>query len=379
MKLTTFSKSQPRNPKVDGTPAQVYAFSDPDGLVKTVTAGNAASVRSCDVDGNIIAAYFPHIDKDLLGKPVAIVGNASDVKGECSIVVIPLSNATHFVTLGKEDRVPEYGRGPSPIPIKYLVGSPWEGQEDIYSSLMPIYIPFYFEDKDTEEPADTSLFSQEMAEHLAEQGYGYTVWLHLAQNARGNDAAAALAVVDAIKEGGDLELYVKSGLEIAPNGCVANLTQGRSTDYPAISASIKGFFCPPVGVPPAPSGAVGGVGEGSIINVRTATDIQLDTTAQLGLARVKLYFMGGEIDVEAGTITNPTYPIFSDSFIAVLALPRAARQAALASLIEDGFATARAGSHSSLMSRYFDSFEFGSRVCFAICKNWQHSFCFFAL
>ena len=379
MKLTTFSKSQPRNPKVDGTPEQVYAFSEPDGLIKTIEAGNVASVRSYDVDGNSIAAYYPHIDKDLMGKPEAIVGNASDIKGEYSLVVIPLSNATNFVTLGKADQVPEYGRGPSPIPSKYLTGSPWEGQDDIYSSLMPLYIPFYFEGEDMEEPSDNTLFSQEMGEHLAEQGYGFTVWFKTAQNARGNDAAAALEVIDAIKEGGDLGLYVKSGLEIAPNGCVANLTQGKSKDYPSIAASIRGFFCPPAGVPPAPSGAGGGVGEGSIINVRTATDIQLDATAQLGLARVKLYFMGGEIDVEAGTITNPTYPIFSDSFIAVLALPRAARQAALASLIEDGFATARAGSHSSLMSRYFDSFEFRSRVCFAICKNWQHCFCLFAI
>ena len=356
MKLTTFSKSQPRNPKVDGTPEQVYAFSEPDGLIKTIDAGNVASIRSYDVDGNTIAAYCPHIDRDLMGKPEAIVGNASDIKGEYSLVVIPLSNATHFVTLGKEEQVPEYGRGPSPIPVKYLVNSPWEGQNNIYSSLMPLYIPFYFESEDTEEPSDNSLYSQEMGEYLGDQGFGFGVWHKMAQNARGNDAAAALEVIDAIKEGGELELYVKSGLEIAPNGCVANLTQGKSKDYPSIAASIKGFFCPPVGVPPAPSGAVGKVGEGAIINVRTATDIQLDTTAQLGLARVKLYFMGGEIDVEAGTITNPTYPIFSDSFLAILALPRAARQGALASLIEDGFATARAGSHSSLMSRYFDSF-----------------------
>ena len=107
MMLTSFSKSKPRNPKVDGTPEQVYAFSDPEGLIKTVKAGNYASVCTFDVNGSCIAAYYLHIDDDLLGTPVAIVGNASDIKGECSIIVISITNLIYFPTFGKGNQVPE--------------------------------------------------------------------------------------------------------------------------------------------------------------------------------------------------------------------------------------------------------------------------------
>jgi len=182
-------------------------------------------------------------------------------------------------------------------------------------------------------------------------GYGYAVWLKCAQVARGDDSATIMEVIDEIKDEGELDLYFQSGVKILANGSVTNFTLAWSADYPAIAASIKEFFCPPVGVPAAPSGAVGAIGEGAIINVRTATDIQLDSNAQIGLSRLKLYLMGGVVDVEAGTITNLTWPIFSSSFLAVLALPRTARAGALASLLKDGFDTVRRGSHLDVRSR----------------------------
>ena len=140
---------------------------------------------------------------------------------------------------------------------------------------------------------------------------------------------------------------------LSENGNVIDFPFAQSSDYPEIAAAIKGFFSPS-GTPssssnPTTSGtpSLNGV----TIQVRSSEDDEKDLSAKVGQSKSKLYLIGGNWDMAAGTISNVSYPALSNSLKTVHNKPRSARTDLMQSMLQMGCDKAKEGSASSIYSK----------------------------
>ena len=127
--MSKFSTSKPRRGDVDGQPTQVYEF--PNGtknyFLNTIEAGTLAALGGFDSQGEIGYLVNPHVLKDLQGRPVAIVGNMSNDKGDYTLAKVLIENVgEHFTVFAEPDTFPEGQRGAESITgTKYLDDTPF--------------------------------------------------------------------------------------------------------------------------------------------------------------------------------------------------------------------------------------------------------------
>ena len=327
-----------------GGPAQVYAFSDlVQSLVKMANAKNLSALGGPDYNGDMVYIFCPHVVSDLEGTPFAFVGNASNEKGEVSHAMILIENIKYFPVIGSDDEggdLPEHGRASRSLTLEQLEGTPWSGRQNMRFGLLPNVIPFYF----GFEPPQVNVLESDATDALLELGIGYGVMAACFAKARGEDSAAILDLADSLVTNGH-ESYVQGEAPtraLSDNGPIIATTRVPSTRFPDVTKSVKAWFLPeaPTESVAAPAKAI----------YRSAEDDQNDSAANLGQIKCLLFFIGGDIDIEKGTISNLNYAIPSDSFEAVMQKPRTLRGDLMRSCLQNGHNQARRLNRESIFS-----------------------------
>ena len=244
MTADLYTASKLRRRDVNGSPEQVFGNKDPiQAMLNMIIACTLAAIGMADVNGKMIWIYFPCIHNDLEGKPVAIVGNVSDKKGTCALVEIPLSELNFFSIIGRDADIPRvgWGRGPNPIPVDRLEGTPWAGQTDVSVALIQGFIPIYF----GMVIPNVNIFDEDAEAAFAQLGPGYVEWHGYMKDARGTNANEILTLVDSISTAGDDAQYIQTGDRvISSRGPIYSISYVDNDIYPEIAEKVRGpFFC----------------------------------------------------------------------------------------------------------------------------------------
>ena len=89
---TLFSMSKPKHPEVTGAKDQVFVIENiSDHITKAIKSGNVSALVTVNQDTELVYIVDPRLHCDLAGTPIEVVGNASDVQGEFTMIKAKLS------------------------------------------------------------------------------------------------------------------------------------------------------------------------------------------------------------------------------------------------------------------------------------------------
>ena len=133
-----------------------------------------------------------------------------------------------------------WGRGPNPIPVNRLEGTPWADQTDVSVALIQGFIPIYF----GMVIPNVNIFEEEAEAAFTQLGPGYVEWHEYVKDARGTNANEILSLVDSISTAGDDAQYIQTGDRvISSRGPIYSISHVDNDIYPEITEEIRGPFC----------------------------------------------------------------------------------------------------------------------------------------
>ena len=101
---------------VTGSSLQVYLSPElTDAIVKAIQAGHVSAISSTDINTKLVCIINSRVHTDLEGKPINIVGNASDTKNEFSLVRVSIQSLGYFIVIGEQNDIPAGMIGPEAI------------------------------------------------------------------------------------------------------------------------------------------------------------------------------------------------------------------------------------------------------------------------
>ena len=354
--MSKFSTSKPRRGDVDGQPTQVYEF--PNGtknyFLNTIEAGTLAALGGFDSQGAIGYLVNPHVLKDLQGRPVAIVGNMSNDKGDYTLAKVLIENVgKHFTVFAEPDTFPEGQRGAESITgTKYLDDTPFSTANDrLYVVNMPCWIPFYH----GMELPDGSYQDQTLFDTLDSLGTGYKIWGEaIAKSFSDMDHLyATTEVSNKIIQGGQEEItkyfYPKDSavvpISLGRNGPIVHRAQVKVDTCPNIAKKIAKYFRPTdSNTQPNPGGG------GSTI-LQTESDRQKKQEFVHAKAKLILRHVTCECDFDKGVITRVEYPTLSKGFETVSETTRANQPTQMRDMLNTGYQAARKADPTQLYSK----------------------------
>ena len=243
MPASLYTAHKPRRRDVDGSPEQVFGNNDPiQAMLNMIIAYTLAAIGLPNVNGKMMWIYFPCIHKDLEGRPVTIVGNASNKKGKFALVEIPINELNFFALVGRDADIPRmgWGRGPNPVPADRLEGTPWADQTDVSVALIQGFIPIYF----GMTVPNVNIFDEDAEAAFTQLGPGYAQWHKYVKDARGANANDILSLVDSISTAGDDAQYIQTGdRAISDRGPIYSITNVDDEFYPEIAEKVRDLFC----------------------------------------------------------------------------------------------------------------------------------------
>ena len=224
-KLFTLSKE--KRPEVDGSTNQMFGKHGKATIIKRIEQNLLAAIGMVTENARLQYLFNPHIHYDIDGNPSKIIGNASNEKGEFTLLEIDIkSSLTYFTAVKINDRAPAGTEGPSPLPQVLCEGTKWatnDTESVIICSLCKLF-PVFF----GQEIVHGSLTDDETREKFAEGGTGFEAYGDLAN-------AAFTSAVDNNKILANIGAITASGLDICKmkEGCVL------STLVPYIKIATK--------------------------------------------------------------------------------------------------------------------------------------------
>ena len=140
----SYSTMRARRADVTGSSLQVYSSPEiTDSLVKAIQAGHVSAIGSTDINTNLVYIINPRVHTDLDGKPIDIVGNASDTKNEFSLVRVSIQSLGYFIVIGEQDDLPADMIGPEAINEDCLATTSFT-ELTVKAALMPNWVCFLF-------------------------------------------------------------------------------------------------------------------------------------------------------------------------------------------------------------------------------------------
>ena len=310
-KLFTLSKE--KRPEVDGSTNQMFGKHGKATIIKRIEQNLLAAIGMVTENARLQYLFNPHIHYDIDGNPSKIIGNASNEKGEFTLLEIDIkSSLTYFTAVKINDRAPAGTEGPSPLPQVLCEGTKWatnDTESVIICSLCKLF-PVFF----GQEIVHGSLTDDETREKFGEAGPGFEAYGDLANAAFTSavDNNKILAKIGAITTGNGEGTYIHADFDtnervLSTNGATTSYVLASSAGHPEITKSIKSFFV---------AGSVNDSSSGpnpTTYILKNADEADKDSAAKDGIAALGLLLLGGKINWETGKITNPTLCIFSKS------------------------------------------------------------------
>jgi hypothetical protein len=334
---TTFTASLPKRPDIVGSPEQVIRFKNfTQAMISGIENGFIAAIGTIDIGSHCLHYLFnPKLFRQFDGTVTAIIGNASDARGEFSLKKIDVDALRLFPVVNLRSAFhPSLVLG-NDIPTSLLDATKYEvkmddkGQEippmePVTGSVLPIFFPIYF----GQTVVYGDIRTEDVGAAFAELGVGYAAW-----------APTAIHAFETIDDSthiiehhqADKRLYfdpswvdATSGL-LAANGPCGTTIHVQSSQYPQEAQLIKSFFLPVVTPHALPTPGV--------ITVSLPGEAEKNEEAIKGIAKLRLLHIAGILDPETGSITGVTMPTTSVGMDSVIASARSARPQAYADLL----------------------------------------------
>ena len=324
-----------------------------DHLIGGMRAETIAALGTV-VPGSLSLQYLhaPQLHCNMSSKPVAIVGNCSNIPGKFTMIKIDVASI-HFFPLFKDkktmDAALSYGED---IPSTYLTHTDWSSFKDpIVGALVPNFFIVYF----GQDLPHGSIEDDEVMFQLASMGVGYELWAETAKDAidKINDIVAVLDKIDD-EEGPEMERYKKyldpnrhdNSLPLTrSNGPFGSMTIVLTADFPAAALFLKKFIVPEVVVP---SSAV--FPSGNIMTLQLPGDIDKEAKAKKGIVKLMLFHIRGNINIDAIIVSSISAAIPSKGMQIIMNQNWASRASSFADLMQMTINEAKAQDWTSIRS-----------------------------
>ena len=351
---TYYTDSYPLRPDITGAPDQVFKFDNfLEHLLGGIKANTISAIGTLNAGSMCLQyLYAPQVHYDLSGTPLAIIGNSSNKKGEFSLIKIDMASFRLFAFVEAKSIIDQNLTHGDEIPTNYL--SDTQDWKDFTDPLVGVLLPNFFFLYFGQKLPQGDVRDDDVMAKVARLGTGYDTWVTTAKVAteKLDDINSVLDSVtitttDTLKTYFDPARNDKS-LELAlSNGPFGTMTLVQSDDYPAAARVVKSLFqvgtqsIAPMAQSPFPSGNV---------MLQLPSEIDKESEAKKGIIKLMLLHIGGDIDVDATTVTNVALATPSKGMQVVLNQPRAARASHFADLVRMTLDTAKNQDYTNIRS-----------------------------
>jgi len=341
-----FSETYPKRSDVVGSCEQAFGCGTVllSTIVNSIKAGTVAAVGIVSGSLETMFIYNPQVHTKLDGTPTSILGNASNVIGEFTLVSLSLDSVFLFPYIIRKEEHHALPPGRD-IPKELLIGTTWyEDDEDtfVWTAVPNIFLIYFGQDVPQ---GRISLDSTKTA--FANLGPGYALWINLANGAIEDEEDIHKTIESGIAEAVDgtcqslVNRYFHSdcdkyGVEVRRVGPTTTLSLPQSSLYPTISDTIKKNF----GL--SSTSPQGGLSQATAtVIVQHPSEMGKKAEAAKGQQKLLLMMVCGNIDLVTGTISNIIQAEPSKSLQIVLNCDRSGQPQSLSDVFRKGFSTAK--------------------------------------
>jgi hypothetical protein len=300
-----------------------------DYILWGITTGTIAAIGTLSHESNnFIYLFTPQIYHDLGGKPLGIIGNASNKMSKFSCVYIKLTDLKYFPyikSMTSMDARLKHTKVTLLDPEHLKFTKNFKGFTDpLRGTLLHVFFLIYF----GQDIPQGSIGSDEEKSALAKLGHGYGLWLERASKAidKFNEIEIVMDAYSAIDNMTEEAFYKKyfyghynkeNSLFVAkgPRGVI---TAVQSDAYPMEVKAIKKIFLLSPQMPPQQVPATA-----SALTLQLSADIKKEVVARTGIHNLRLLHICKKIDQASTTFGNLSYPTFSMGMEVILGQPRA--------------------------------------------------------
>jgi hypothetical protein len=263
---SSFNKSLPKRGDITGSPNQAFNMNSTcksyyNYILRGIISGTIVAIGTLSHESNnFIYLFAPHIHHDLGGKPLGIVGNASNKMGKLSCVYIKLTDLKYFPyiesTTTMDARLKHTEVNPlDPEHLKFT--KDFKGFTDpLRGTLHLVFFLIYF----GQDAPQGSIASDKEKSALAKLGRGYGLWVETASEAidkfdKIEVVMDAYSAIDNMTEEAFYKKHFyghhdkKDSLFLAKGPRRAIITV-QSNAYPMEAKAIKKIFLPAAQAPP---------------------------------------------------------------------------------------------------------------------------------
>jgi hypothetical protein len=347
-----FTKSLPKRGDITGSPNQAFNMNSTrkgyyDYILGGITAGTIAAIGTLShKSNNFIYLFAPQIHRDLGGKPLGIIGNASNKMGKFSCVYIKLTDLKYFPYIESTTTMDAHLKHTKVTPLdpEHLkFTEDFKGFTDpLRGTLLPVFFLIYF----GQDTPQGSIASGKEKSALAKLGLGYGLWVETKSEAidKFDEIKIVMVAYSAIDNMTEEAFYKKhfyghykekDSLFVAKGPCRA-ITTVQSNAYPMEAKTIKKIFLPAPQALPQQVPATA-----SALTLQLSANIEKEVVAKTGIHNLRLLHICRKINQASTTFGNLSYPTFSTRTEVILGQPRASRSSSLSDLLHQTLATAR--------------------------------------
>lgn len=336
---TLWNLTKPKHPEVDGSIVQICGEPIRESTFNWIKAGNLAGIVGVDFNGHLHYVWNPQIVNNLTGQPTKIIGNASNKKGEFSLIELNLGALKYFVLPMLKTQAPDGMHSGTTLTKVIYKDTKWKDNDEgtMVVSIIPKILPIFF---GMDVPYG-SLHEEDVAVLFSNLGTAYEAYVNaVLAHQTGNTSEHADTVVQVLKGMADglaefVDAQIPTRKEIGVNGPTIATIHANSSKYPEIAETIGKFFANSGGSNLSSSILGGGTTK---IVVRSAEDDDREAIASDGIRRLQLFFLGGKIAAD-GSITNAQLATVSQSYQEIARGPKTAKSTRVKSLMMTGMET----------------------------------------
>ena len=336
---TLWNLTKPKHPEVDGSIVQICGEPIRESTFNWIKAGNLAGIVGVDFNGHLHYVWNPQIVNNLTGQPTKIIGNASNKKGEFSLIELNLGALKYFVLPMLKTQAPDGMHSGTTLTKVIYKDTKWQDNDEgtMVVSIIPKILPIFF---GMDVPYG-SLHEEDVAVLFSNLGTAYEAYVNaVLAHQTGNTSEHADTVVQVLKGMADglaefVDAQIPTRKEIGVNGPTIATIHANSSKYPEIAETIGKFFANSGGSNLSSSILGGGTTK---IVVRSAEDDDREAIASDGIRRLQLFFLGGKIAAD-GSITNAQLATVSQSYQEIARGPKTAKSTRVKSLMMTGMET----------------------------------------
>jgi hypothetical protein len=330
---TTYTASFSKRPDITGAPDQVFQFNNfLEHLIGGIKA-NTISAFGMINPGSLCIQYLyaPQIRFNLVGEPIAFIGNLSNKMGKLSLIKIDVTSICLFPYIKDKATMDVSLNHGDDLPKESLSETNWNDfKEPIVGTLIPNFFITYF----GQDLPHGNISDDEIKAKPVHLGTGYELWANTANDA-GKKLDDILSVMEEIKTPESIKkhfnpIWDAKSLPLATsNGPFGAMTLVQLDDYSVAAHVIKDLFqlSPQAIAPTLASYAPSNV----MLHLPAKAD--KESEAKKGIVKLMLFHICGDINIEATLVSNITPAIPLKGMRVVLNQPCAARASQFADLV----------------------------------------------